>query len=140
MLFALLLGFLLPLVLRMNEALGRTLGLAQGSVLVHVVGGVFGILVILPFCGREWVGKVGLVPLWAWGGGIIGTGLVVVASRGLAALGTATFTAVSVAAQLLAGAILDHYGLFGAVASPVSPMKGVGIVLLILGTALVVRG
>jgi transporter family-2 protein len=80
------------------------------------------------------------VPWWGWVGGVVGVLMVVLANRGIATLGTAGFTALTVAVQLVASALIDRFGLLGAEPAPVSATKIAGMVLLSLGAALVVRG
>jgi transporter family-2 protein len=42
--------------------------------------------------------------------------------------------------QLVSAAAIDHFGLFGAVPAPVSPMRGLGICVMALGVALTQLG
>lgn len=140
MLYALVFGSLLPIVIRMNEVLGRTIGLVPSSVSVHVTGGIFGLLCMLPFVDRGWVAASVKVPWWAWLGGVIGAGLVVLANRAVGALGVASFMAVNVAVQLVVSGVLDHYGLLQSPVHPMSLMRLGGIALLCVGAVLVIRG
>ncbi len=140
MLPSLLFGMLLPAVVRMNEALGRAIGQLPGSVAVHAVGGVFGALCVLPFVERGWVASIPRTPWWGWMGGVVGVLLVVLANRGIGALGTAGFTALTVAVQLVASALIDRFGLFGAMPSPFTMTKLAGMLLLAVGAGLVVKG
>lgn len=140
MLPAVLLGVLLPLVLRMNATLGQAAGQLQGSILVHTLGALFGCTCLLPFLGTGWITSLGSVPWWGFGGGIMGVGMVVLATRAIGVLGVAGFTVVSVAFQLITSAILDHYGLMGAQVIPMSATRILGLALLLAGAALVVKG
>lgn len=140
MLHALLFGLCLPFVVRMNEALSRTLGYLPGSWAVHAVGAVFGVVFLLPFAGRQWLGSAATAPWWSWLGGVIGCGMVVLAARGVSALGVASFTALTVAIQLVVSAAIDHFGWVGADLHPLSVTRVAGIVLLGVGATLVVRG
>ncbi|MFZ5476187.1 MAG: DMT family transporter [Myxococcota bacterium] len=140
MAYALVFGFLLPMVVRMNEVLGRTIGQLPSSVGVHVIGGIFGACLILPFQGRAWIDALPKVPWWAFLGGVIGTGLVVLANRAVGALGVASFTAVNIAAQLVTSGVMDHFGLFGSESFPMSLPRIAGMALLCVGAVLVVRG
>lgn len=140
MLPALLFGVILPLVARMNETLGRTIGQLPGAVGVHVFGAVFGAVCVLPFCGPAWVPALAEVPWWAYLGGVLGTGMVVLANTAIGAMGTAGFVAVSVAAQLVTSAAFDHFGLVGSEVHPLSAMRALGIVLLAGGAVMVVKG
>lgn len=140
MLHALCFGLCLPFVVRMNEALSRALGYLPGSWAVHAVGAVFGAIFLLPFTGRQWVGAAGTAPWWSWLGGVIGCGMVVLAARGVSALGVAGFTALTVAVQLVVSAAIDHFGWVGADVHSITPLRAAGILLLGVGATLVVRG
>jgi transporter family-2 protein len=137
---ALLFGILLPFVARMNETLSRLLGPLTGAWAVHAVGGVFGALFLLPFLPTTWVGAARTVPWWAWLGGVLGTGMVVLANASITRLGTAGFIAFSVASQLAASALLDHIGFPDGVTHPFTLLRAGGILLLSVGAVMVVRG
>jgi transporter family-2 protein len=140
MLYALAFGLLLPVMVRMNEVLGRTIGQLPSSVGVHVIGGLFGVVCVLPFAGRGWIEALPRVPWWGFVGGVLGTGMVVLANRAVGALGVAAFTALNVAAQLVTSGVMDHFGLFGSDVFPMSPARLVGMGLLCAGAVMVVRG
>lgn len=140
MLLAIVFGLLLPLTIRFNEVLGRYIGAVPSSVSVHVTGGIFGALLLLPFVQPGWTAGVTKAPWWAWLGGVVGAGLVVLANRSVGAVGIATFMAISLSVQLAAGATLDHFGLFQSAVVPITPGRAVGIVLLAVGAVLVTRG
>ena len=42
--------------------------------------------------------------------------------------------------QLISAALIDQFGLFGAVQTSVSPLRGVGLGLMLLGVVLTQRG
>ena len=137
--YAILFGLFLPLIVKMNDGLGKALGLAPGAVMVHAIGALFGLCFVLPFCGRGWWGALPQVPPWTLLGGVIGTGMVVLANQGVQSLGVGSFIAVNVSAQLLTGAVLDHFGWLGSALHPMSLGRLAGMVLLVLGALLVVR-
>jgi transporter family-2 protein len=139
LLYTILFGLFLPLIVKMNEGLGKAVGLAPGSVLVHAIGALFGVICILPFCGTNWWGGLTQAPTWTLFGGIIGTGMVVLANQGVQALGVGSFIALNVSAQLLTGAVMDHLGLLGSPLHPMSLGRLAGMILLVIGSLLVVR-
>lgn len=140
MVYALVFGVLLPLTIRFNEVLGRYVGAMPSSVAVHVTGGIFGLLCMLPFAAPGWSAGVARAPWWAWLGGVIGSGLVILANRSVAAVGIGAFMAISLSVQLATGALFDHFGLFASPVHPLSAGRAVGIVLLAAGALLVIRG
>lgn len=139
MLYALFFGSLLPVVVKMNEVLGRHIGSLPASASVHASGGLFLGLCVLPFLGTGWVSGAASAPWWSWLGGVVGSLLVVLANRAVGAVGVAGFTAVGVTAQLAVSAAMDHVGFMGGEVHPFNGTRLVGVLLLVVGAALVVR-
>jgi transporter family-2 protein len=79
------------------------------------------------------------VPWYALTSGLMG--LVIIGSIGYVVprLGVAAGFTVMVATQFVAGAIIDHYGLFGAMVRPMDLTKALGLGLLMAGVTLLVR-
>ncbi|MEY3296975.1 MAG: hypothetical protein RLZZ597_235 [Cyanobacteriota bacterium] len=79
------------------------------------------------------------VPWYALTSGLMG--LVIIGAIGYAVprLGVAAGFTVMVATQFVAGAIIDHYGLFGAIVRPMDLTKVLGLGLLMAGVTLLVR-
>lgn len=139
MLHAIAFGLVLPFVARMNEQLSRHVGQLAGAWGPHVIGAIFGLVAFLPFAGREWPARLGAVPWWGFFGGIVGSGLVILANLALQRLPTGTFVAVTLAAQLVASAVMDHFGFAGSPVHPLGLARGIGFALLMGGAVLVVR-
>ena len=140
MVYALVFGLCLPFVVRMNEALSRVIGYLPGAWAVHAAGAVFGLLFLLPFAGTAWPAAAASAPWWAWFGGIVGSGMVVLATRAVTSLGVASFTAVTVAVQLVVSAAIDQFGWLDTPIHPLTLTRAAGVLLLGLGATLVVRG
>ncbi len=140
MVYALVFGLVLPMSIKMNEVLSRSVGSVAASASVHLTGAMFVGLLVLPFLGRDWMSGVARAPWWSFLGGVVGSLLVVLANRAVGVVGVATFTAVSVAAQLVISGIMDHYGLLGSELRAMSGGRVLGIALLVGGAVLVVRG
>ena len=79
------------------------------------------------------------VPWYALTSGLMG--LVIIGAIGYVVprLGVAAGFTVMVATQFVAGAIIDHYGLFGAMVRPMDLTKALGLGLLMVGVTLLVR-
>jgi transporter family-2 protein len=77
------------------------------------------------------------IPWWHWCGGLMGvfyvTAVVIVAPR-IGAAGTLGFV---IAGQLLTAVLLDHFGWLGFQVNVITPMKILGVVLLIIGLILI---
>lgn len=76
-------------------------------------------------------------PWWVWSGGFIGAFFVTVSVVVAPRLGAATMMALFVAGQMIAGLVLDHYGLIGFQQNSATPLRILGAVLLIVGVILI---
>lgn len=79
------------------------------------------------------------LPVWIWTGGVLGGFLVVVTIVLAPKLGAVTMMGLFVAGQLLAGMVLDHYGLLGFEVHKLNFWRFVGVGCLILGVILIKR-
>jgi transporter family-2 protein len=80
---------------------------------------------------------IGAEPPWAWTGGIIGAGVVLIALTATPRLGAATTVMLFIAGQLLCSLLIDHWGLLGVPVHPVDLPRILGIVCLIAGVILI---
>lgn len=76
---------------------------------------------------------------WKWTGGIIGAVYVTTVIVSVPKIGTANLVSLSVAGQLLAAVVLDHYGLLGFALHPANGWRLLGMALIVAGVLLVVR-
>lgn len=79
------------------------------------------------------------VSWWKWTGGIIGAAYVTTVIVSVPKIGTANLVSLSVAGQLLAAVVLDHYGLLGFALHPANGWRLLGMALIVGGVLLVVR-
>ncbi|MEZ0542778.1 DMT family transporter [Fibrella arboris] len=76
---------------------------------------------------------------WKWTGGVIGAVYVTTVILSVPKIGTANLVSLSVAGQLLAAVVLDHYGLLGFTQHPANGWRLLGIGLILAGVWLVVK-
>ena len=79
------------------------------------------------------------VSWWKWTGGLIGAVYVTTVIVSVPKIGTANLVSLSVAGQLLAAVVLDHYGLLGFALHPANGWRILGMVVIVVGVLLVVR-
>lgn len=79
------------------------------------------------------------VPWWKYTGGLIGAIYVTTVIISVPRIGTANLVSLSVAGQLVAAVVLDHYGLLGFTHHPANAWRLLGIGLILAGVWLVVR-
>lgn len=76
---------------------------------------------------------------WKWLGGAMGAVYMVTVIVSVQKIGTANMVSLSVAGQLAAAVILDHYGLMGFNLHPANIWRVLGLTLIMAGVLLVVR-
>lgn len=79
------------------------------------------------------------VSWWKWTGGVMGAVYMITVIVSVPKIGTANLVSLSVAGQLMAAIILDHYGLMGFALHPANGWRLLGILLIVTGVLLVVR-
>lgn len=137
LLFAVVAGSFLPLQAGVNARLAHFVGgPVRASMISFVVGAAALFLVVVLFY-RSSGNRAGAAPWWAWVGGLLGafyvTATVVVPVR----IGAAAFFGILVAAQLVTSVLVDQFGWVGFPQREVSPLRLVGVGLLVAGALLV---
>ena len=79
------------------------------------------------------------VSWWKWTGGVIGAVYVTTVIVSVPKIGPANLVSLSVAGQLLAAVVLDHYGLLGFALHPANGWRLLGMAVIMVGVVLVVR-
>jgi bacterial/archaeal transporter family-2 protein len=133
-------GCLVGMQAPINSRLGKTVGSVQAASFSFLVGTVV-LLVIVVFVhgGLGNLGRVGQVPWWALVGGLLGAVYVTVALVAVRTLGASGLTAVVITGQLAISVAIDRFGLLGIAKQHIDVSRVVGLVLLVVGAALVVR-
>ncbi|MEF2144617.1 MAG: DMT family transporter [Desulfovibrionaceae bacterium] len=137
-LVALLAGAMVPLQAGINVRLKQAVGDPLISALVSFAVGT---LVLLASCaflrplGNALAGARG--PWWMWTGGLLGAFFVAATILLAEKLGAGAMLAWIIASQLLAGMLMDHYGLIGYAVREVSLPRLAGALLLVAGAVLV---
>ena len=131
---AFLAGTLLGAQPALNAALARELASPFAAALVSLAVSV---LCVLPFAllvgGLPRLDGVAAAPWWIWTGGIAGAAVIVSGLIAAPLVGVAFFLVVLIAGQLSAGALIDHFGLFGMSARALDPTRVIGLVLVFSG-------
>ena len=82
---------------------------------------------------------LGRIPWWQWTGGLLGALYIYAAVILAPRLGAATLVAATVAGQMMASLVLDHFGLVGYPQQTITPTRALGVVLVIGGVVLIQR-
>ena len=75
-------------------------------------------------------------PVWMWIGGLMGFTVVTSITYAQPRIGATAVIGILIAGQLVMGAIIDRFGLFGVHQIGISPARAVGIALLGIGAGL----
>lgn len=120
-----------------NTAAGKVIGVAENTLLVHLVGAVtIGIVLLLGFGKGDW-SKIGEIPFYGYLGGVLSAVIIFGVIFSMSALGVGNATAAIILLQIVTALIVDTFGLFGAEKIPFSWWRIAGVVLLCLGTKFV---
>jgi transporter family-2 protein len=85
------------------------------------------------------IGDATEAPPWMWLGGLFGAFVVLTITVTAPRIGVAAVVALLIAGQLAAGSLIDRFGWFGVDRVPLGWQRMLGIALLAVGTALVLR-
>jgi transporter family-2 protein len=136
-LFTIVSGAFLPLQAGINRRLAHYVGGPVRASMVSFFVGAFVLLAVTLLFTRGGA-KPGDAPWWAWVGGVLGafyvTSTVVVPGR----IGVAAYFGILVAAQLVMSVLADQFGWLGFEQHQITPLRTLGVGLLV-GGALLVR-
>ncbi len=122
-----------------SGALGRRVGSVQAAAFGTVIAAT--ILVLLALLLGRGSGIVAAIhhPPWLWLTGVLGATIVLAITFAPPLIGTFATVALLIAGQLIAGALINAYGLLGSPRLPVTLTRATGLVLVAVGAALTLR-
>ena len=120
-------------------ALGRRVGAVQAAGFGTAIAAT--LLVLLAVVLGRGGGMVAAVhqPPWLWLTGVLGATIVLAITFAPPLIGTFATVALLIAGQLIAGALIDAYGLLGSPRLPVTLTRATGLILVAVGAALTLR-
>jgi bacterial/archaeal transporter family-2 protein len=121
-----------------NARLAQKVGVLESACISFAVGTLV-LLALLLAGGRGSLRGVGEVAWWEWTGGVMGAFFVSMTIFVVPRIGTTAAMSAIIAAQLLTGILLDHFGAFGLRQTPFDLKRGLGCLLLLGGVALIGR-
>ena len=120
------------------NAIGQRVGSAASSVIVHVTGTVFSVIVLLLYRGEN-IQNWRAIPWWMYFVGLFGVILYLTINYTIPRIGTAAALSLIIIGQLIVGTVIDHFGLFGNDIQLVDAGRVLGLLLLAGGSYLVIR-
>ncbi|MDH3296876.1 MAG: DMT family transporter [Gemmatimonadota bacterium] len=127
-------GLQSPLASMMSQRIGSL----ESAFVVHLGGALIASIPLLVMGGGH-LSKWREVPAYALLSGGLGLVLIAAISYSIPRIGLANTVAPLIAAQLVAGAVLDHFGLLGLEVRLLDPARAVGLGLLLAGVWLVTK-
>lgn len=136
-LIATLAGVAVALQGQFMGAMNRHVGTATTMLITYGSGAILSALLWIAVRSRAT--DTSAVPWYAWSAGALG--LIIVGGIGYAAprFGLSRTLVITVAAQLIAAMLIEHFGLAGATARRVDPTKLAGVCLTVAGVWLAVK-
>ena len=121
---------------RFGDRIGSFEALAFSTVVTALVAAAALLLTRQSFDGFEAALRS---PAWLWLGGLCGAFIVLAVTVSGPRIGTAATIALLITGQLVMGAAIDRFGLFGLERIPLTSTRIVGLLLLAIGAALTLR-
>jgi bacterial/archaeal transporter family-2 protein len=122
-----------------NSLLSRAVNSPVNAALISFAIGTVALFVVaLALGARPNLAAARALPAYAWAGGLYGAFFVAAGAFAAPRIGLAFFIALLIAGQLGMALLLDHLGAFGLEKQPISPIRLLGV-LVILGGVLLVR-
>lgn len=138
---AFVVGFFLALHLAMNAAVGKIITNARmGNAVFWLIGAVTALVIGVSNWDSNFFTKAQKVPAWLWFAGAMGACLVFAIAVLIPNLGAATTNVILLSGQVIGGLIIAHYGLLSSPVERITPVRIVGIALMIFGAMVVLSG
>lgn len=127
-LLALLGGMALAVQGQINGGLGKKIGVIE-SAFFNFAMGTLVLLLILLFFGNGNISSISTVPKWQIIGGFLGAFFVIAQVIVIPKIGISATLLSVIVGQIILGAVIDHFGLFGAESRPID-IKKIGAIFL----------
>lgn len=123
---------------QINGGLGKKVGVIEGAFISFAIG-TLALLFILLFFGKGNISTFGSVPKWQLLGGLLGAFFVIVQVLVVPKIGVSASLIAVIVGQIILGAVIDHFGLFGGNRFPIDKQKMLAIVLLLASLFLYIK-
>lgn len=131
-------GFSVGIQSPIAGSMGQRVGGTASSFIVHLSGAIFSGVLLL-FTGGEKIRNWQSLPWYMLGAGIFGLILYQSINVTFPRFGGAVMVTLIIVGQLLVGLVIDNFGWLGAQIHPISLVRIVGVLTLIVGAYLISR-
>ncbi len=133
-LFSLLTGVLIALMIAANGALSDNIGTYTSTVIIHLAGLVFMILLYVFYVFRKKnAGTKKKLPVYLYLGGILGVGTIVFNNIAFGKISVSAMLALGLLGQSAAAILIDQFGWFGMHKTAFRKRKIIGLAFVIIG-------
>ena len=122
----------------MASMITQRLGLFESVFIVHIGGAVIALIPLLIYGGGK-LSQWRSVPWHVLGAGVFGLVVIAAISFMIPRVGVAAAVTTVVAGQVLAAAVIDHYGLLEAHLRPMDWTRAIGLAVVLFGVWLTVK-
>ena len=124
-------GVLMAVQGSLNSALGKIIGVLEGSFVLHAVGLVLVIILLFVFgLGRGDFSRIGEAPWYLYLGGVLNVGIIFGVMLAIAKSGAGMATTAIITGQLAMAFVIDQFGLFGLEKVQMTWGRGAGLALM----------
>ncbi|MBD8036912.1 DMT family transporter [Solibacillus sp. A46] len=117
---------------QINAQLSKKVGVLEGATTSFLVGAL-ALFFLAFFFGKGNFSNVFNVPKWQLIGGLLGALFIVVNIFSVNLIGVAATLMAVIIGQIVVGAIIDHFGLFGGEVFPLNTTKFIALALMFVG-------
>jgi len=114
----------------LNASLSKVIGLLEAAFAVHVIGAVFGGVLLLLGLGTGHFADAADAPWYTYLGGVLGMGIVFAVAFAIGKAGAASATTAIIVGQVTTAVIIDLFGWLGVEQIPFSFYKPLGLALM----------
>ena len=131
---SLALGMMLAVYLPMNSAVAHHLDSTLAATITFFSVALFTALIVFISLGQyEAITKIKLVPPWLFLTGVFSVMMVFGTTYLIPRIGLRQLFILTVAGQIVAALLIGHYGILGVPKDPISTIKVIGAVLVMIG-------
>ena len=131
-----LVGLLIAIMVTINGTLAGVVGDYAATVVIHFIGLLLISIILIAKKLKIRVEKQ--IPLYWFSGGAIGAFMIIFNNMSFSHLGVSLTLALGLVGQLIASAVIDHYGLFGLNVSKFKKEKMIGFITIFAGITIMV--
>ncbi len=121
-----------------NARLAEKTGFLEASTVSFAVGTLV-LLLVSVASGQGSFRRIPDADWWQLTGGLFGAFFVAMTIVGVPRIGTTAVLALTIVSQLIAGMVMDHYGLFGMRGISIDFKRMLGVAFLLVGVFLICR-